>query len=114
MLPATLRFTVDCADAEALRALCAAPPPPGIVARCVRHPVLHVTGYARLLRAEIGVRRGVPARLVAAWLRARLGACQTAWYVDGIPVTAGPGPRWLMQRPAGGPAAPPRLATQRA
>lgn len=114
MPPITIEFIVDCADPGALRALCAAPLPPGIHARCVRHTVLRATGPGWLLRAQISVRRGLPAVLVAAWLRARFGGCEAVWYLDGIPVTAGRGPHWLRQRGAGGPLAPPRLATRRA
>ncbi len=114
MSPITIEFIVDCANPGALRALCAAPLPPGVHAHCVRHTALRATGPGSLLRVQISVRRGLPAALVAAWLRARFGGCDTLWYLDGIPVTAGRGPRWLAQRRAGGPMAPPRLATRRA
>lgn len=112
--PATFEFTVDCGDREALHALCAAPLPTGIDARCVSHLVLRGDGYGRLLRAEIRVRCGIPAGLIAAWLRVRMGGCEAAWRVDGIPVTASPGPRWRAQRSACASAAPSRLATPRA
>ncbi len=114
MLPITMEFTVDCADAGALRALCAAPLPPGVHARCVWHSALRATGPGRLLRAEIRVRRGLTTALVAAWLRARFGACDVTWYLDGIPVTTGRGPYRFRQRRAGRPVAPPRLATRHA
>ena len=115
MSPVTFEFTVDCADVEALRALCAAPLPPGVRARCVSRPVLRGTGYGSVWRARIRVRRGTHPGLVAAWLRARLGACEATWHLDGIPVTAGHGPRWLPQRrPAGVPAELPGLAARRA
>jgi len=114
MSPVTFEFTVDCADAAALCALCAAPLPPGISARCVSHAVPQGTGYGRVWRARIRVRRGTRPGLVAAWLRTRLEACATPWHLDGIPVTAGHGPRWLGERPAGGLVALPRLAIRRA
>jgi len=114
MSPVTFQFIVDCADVEALRTLCAAPLPPGIRARCVSCPVLRAGGPGRLWRALVSVRRGTHPGLVAAWLRSRLGACATAWSVDGIPVTADRGPHPLQWRPTGLPAAVPGLATRRA
>jgi hypothetical protein len=93
----TTEFSVDCADPCGLPTLCAAPLPLGIHARCVRHIVLGGTGPGRQLRAEIRVRRGIPATLVAARLQARFGACDTTWSLDGILVMAGGGPLWQQQ-----------------
>jgi len=114
MSPTPFEFTIDCARAGVLRALCAAPLPPGVRARCVRHMALRATGSGALLRARISVRRDVPAALVAAWLRARLGHCNEAWYLDGIPANAGRGPRWEPAQRAGARARSPRLVTRRA